>query len=149
MNTSLSQVQQLQRESGAGILQCRNALKTAASYEDAVKILQGVQANQATKQQGQETAIAKIFTYTHHNNTVASMVKVSAKTDFVLNTPELQTVIKGILLTAAFHRINTLETLNQSPLASDESTTVQQAVDKLAATLKEPIVLSHLTTLGA
>jgi elongation factor Ts len=98
---SAQAVKALREETGAGILECRNAL--AASDGDAKKAkvwLEERGLKKAEKVTGREAKQGLIETYIHQGR-VGAMVEISCETDFVARTEDFQKLAKDIALHVA------------------------------------------------
>lgn len=91
MNVSADKIKQLREETGAGVLDCRNAL--AASEGDmgkAAEILREKGLARAEKRSGRETSAGVLDLYSHGDGRVGVMVEVNCETDFVARTDEFR-----------------------------------------------------------
>jgi elongation factor Ts len=98
---SAQAVKALREETGAGILECRNAL--AASEGDVKKAkawLEERGLKKAEKVTGREAKQGLIETYVHQGR-VGAMVEISCETDFVARTEDFQKLAKDVALHVA------------------------------------------------
>jgi elongation factor Ts len=98
---SAQAVKALREETGAGILECRNAL--AASEGDVKKAkawLEDRGLKKAEKVTGREAKQGLIETYVHQGR-VGAMVEISCETDFVARTADFQKLAKDVALLVA------------------------------------------------
>jgi len=98
---SAQAVKALREETGAGILECRNAL--AASDGDPKKAkawLEERGLKKAEKVTGREAKQGLIETYVHQGR-VGAMIELSCETDFVARTEDFQKLAKDIALHVA------------------------------------------------
>ncbi|MBN9391929.1 MAG: elongation factor Ts [Chloroflexi bacterium] len=101
MEISAQAVKALREETGAGILECRNAL--AASEGDVKKAkawLEERGLKKAEKVTGREAKQGLIETYVHQGR-VGAMVEISCETDFVARTEDFQKLAKDVALHVA------------------------------------------------
>jgi elongation factor Ts len=82
MNITITLTKQLRVETGAGIMECYQALENAnQDFEKALAILREKMAIQARKQAG-EAREGKIELYTHGNGRIGVMVEINTETEF-------------------------------------------------------------------
>ncbi len=98
MDISAQAVKALREETGAGILECRNAL--AANEGDSKKAkawLEERGLKKAERVTGREAKQGLIETYVHQGR-VGAMVEISCETDFVARTEDFQKLAKDVAL---------------------------------------------------
>jgi elongation factor Ts len=84
-------VKELRQMTGAGILECKNALvETEADIEKAANMLREKGLAKAAKKIGREANEGLIGHYIHAGSRVAALVEVNCETDFVARTPDFQ-----------------------------------------------------------
>jgi elongation factor Ts len=94
-----AQVKALREATGAGMMDCKNALvETGGDLERAVDLLREKGLAQAQKRAGRAANQGLIDSYIHFNNTVGVLVEVNCETDFVANTEEFKRLVKDIAL---------------------------------------------------
>jgi len=93
------QVKALREASGAGMMDCKNALvETGGDLERAVDLLREKGLAQAQKRAGRTANQGLIDSYIHFNNTVGVLVEINCETDFVANTTEFRQLVKDVAL---------------------------------------------------
>jgi elongation factor Ts len=96
---SAAQVKALREATGAGMMDCKNALvETGGDFERAVDLLREKGQAQVQKRAGRSADQGLIDSYIHFNNTVGVLVEVNCETDFVANTDEFRQLVKDIAL---------------------------------------------------
>jgi len=96
---SAAQVKALREATGAGMMDCKNALvETGGDFERAVDLLKEKGQAQVQKRAGRSADQGLIDSYIHFNNTVGVLVEVNCETDFVANTDEFRQLVKDIAL---------------------------------------------------
>ncbi len=91
-------VKALREETGAGILECKNALQESEGDVKKAKIwLEQRGLKKAEKVTGREAKQGLIETYVHQGR-VGAMVELSCETDFVARTEDFQKLAKDIAL---------------------------------------------------
>ncbi|MEE2986328.1 MAG: translation elongation factor Ts [Nitrospinota bacterium] len=105
MEISAAMVKGLRTRSGAGIMECKQALKeTSGDIEEAITFLRKKGLAKANKKAGRETGDGAIGSYVHPGNKIGVMVEINCETDFVANTPDFQELVKDIAMHIAASR---------------------------------------------
>lgn len=99
MEITAEMVKNLRERSGAGIMDCKNALKEAqGDLESAIMFLRKKGAAKAEKKLDRDTGEGKIGSYIHAGAKMGVLVQVNCETDFVANTPEFGELVKDMAL---------------------------------------------------
>lgn len=94
-----AQVKALREATGAGMMDCKNALvETDGDFDRATDLLRQKGLALAQKRAGRSANQGLIDSYIHFNNTVGVLVEVNCETDFVANTDEFRKLVKDIAL---------------------------------------------------
>src|SRR5215210_2395844 len=89
----------LREKTGAGMLECKNALSEAdGSEEQAIEILRKRGLASARKKEGRIAAEGAVGSYIHMGGKVGVLVEINCETDFVARTEEFQQLIKDIAM---------------------------------------------------
>jgi elongation factor Ts len=97
-----SAVKSLREKTGAGMLDCRNALVEAAGDEDqAVEILRKKGMATAGKKAGRVTAEGVVGSYIHMGGKVGVLVEINCESDFVARGDEFQQLVKDVAMHVA------------------------------------------------
>src|SRR5438445_6149412 len=92
-------VKQLREKTGAGMMECKNALVEAeGSEEQAVDILRKRGLASAKKKEGRVAAEGVVGSYIHMGGKVGVLVEVNCETDFVARGEEFQQLVKDIAM---------------------------------------------------
>ena len=92
-------VKTLREQTGAGMMEVRDALVEAAGdMEAARKVLREKGLAKAAKRGGRATSDGKIASYIHGGGVKGVLVEVGCETDFVANTDKFQEFVKDISL---------------------------------------------------
>jgi elongation factor Ts len=96
-------VVQLRERTGAGIVECKNALDEAnGDIEKAIEVLRKKGEIKAAKKSAERTAKeGLVHAYVHANGKVGAMVEISCETDFVARTEEFQALVHDIAMQVA------------------------------------------------
>ncbi len=93
------QVKELRQETGAGVLDCKEALEVSnGDFEKAVAYLREKGAAAAAKRSERETDEGLIGSYIHAGSRIGAMIEVNCETDFVAMTDEFQTLAHDLAM---------------------------------------------------
>jgi elongation factor Ts len=96
------QIRALRGKTGAGILDCKNALKESGGDEaQAVKLLREKGLAQQAKRAGQVAAEGQIGAYLHTGGKIGVMIEVNCQTDFAARSPEFDALVKDLAMQIA------------------------------------------------
>ena len=105
MQISASQVKQLRKQTGAGMMACKSALVEAAGdLDQAVTILRTKGLAAAAKKSGRTTVEGAVLSYIHAGGKIGVLVEVNCETDFVAKTDDFQGLIRDIAMHVAASR---------------------------------------------
>src|SRR5215510_10069856 len=92
-------VKQLREKTGAGMMECKNALVEAEGNEEkAVDILRERGLASAKKREGRIAAEGVVGSYIHMGGKVGVLVEMNCETDFVARGEEFQQLVKDIAM---------------------------------------------------
>jgi elongation factor Ts len=95
-------VKQLREKTGAGMMECKNALVEASGNEEqAVDILRKRGLASAKKREGRIAAEGIVGSYIHMGGKVGVLVEVNCETDFVARGEEFQQLVKDVAMHVA------------------------------------------------
>ncbi len=95
------QIKELRERTGAGILECKNALiEAGGDPEKAFLILRAKGASIATEKAGREARQGAIGAYVHGGR-IGVLVEVNCETDFVARTEEFKNLVNEVCLQIA------------------------------------------------
>lgn len=96
---ALEKVRELRERTGAGIVDCKNALtETKGDIEQAVDLLRKKGLAMAAKKVGRITKEGVIDAYIHPGDRLGVLVEVNCETDFVARTQEFKRFVRDIAL---------------------------------------------------
>ena len=130
MEITATMVKELRSQSGAGIMECKSALKeTSGDVEAAITFLRKKGLAKADKKSDRQTGDGSVGTYIHAGNKLGVMVELNCETDFVANTPDFQEWIRDIAMhiAAAKPRFATREEVTQETLDKEKEIFAHQA----------------------
>ena len=94
-----SAVKSLREKSGAGMIDCKNALVEAGGNEEqAIEILRKKGMATAGKKAGRVTAEGAVGSYIHMGGKVGVLVEINCESDFVARGEEFQQLVKDVAM---------------------------------------------------
>ncbi len=97
MDIDVSLVKDLRQKTGAGIMDCKRALKeTQGNIDKAIEFLRQKGLAKATKRVGRRADEGLIGSYIHAGGRIGVLVEVNCETDFVARTQEFKDLVKDI-----------------------------------------------------
>ena len=99
MEISAKDVKELRDRTGAGMMECKNALTEAkGDKEAAIDILRARGAAKAAKRAERETKEGSVGSYIHMGGRIGVLVEVGCETDFVARNDAFQQLVRDIAL---------------------------------------------------
>jgi elongation factor Ts len=145
MNITSEQIKLLREKTGAGMLNCKNALiETQGDFDKAVNFLRQKGLASAEKKLSRTTKQGIIASYIHTGSKLGVLIELNCETDFVARRLEFQNLAKNLAMQiAAGNSINYL-TLNDIPQEIwDSEMTIETQRDDLKnkpETIKQSIL---------
>lgn len=130
MEVSAEMVKTLRQQSGAGIMECKNALKeTQGDIEEAITHLRKKGMAKAEKKGDRSTGDGAIGSYIHAGGKIGVLLNLNCETDFVANTDEFKELLKDIAMhiAAAKPRFRSREDVTQDVLDKEQEIFAHQA----------------------
>lgn len=101
MDISASLVKELREKSGAGMLDCKNALvKTDGNIDKAIDLLREKGLSSAAKKAGRIASEGLVDSYIHGGR-IGVIIEVNSETDFVSKTDEFKQFVKDMAMQVA------------------------------------------------
>jgi elongation factor Ts len=95
-------IKELREQSGAGIMECRNALvATEGSIEKALEILKEQSLVKVEKKKNRVATQGIVEAYIHTGGRIGVIVELNCETDFVARTPEFKELAHNIAMQIA------------------------------------------------
>jgi elongation factor Ts len=95
-------VKSLREKTGAGMMECKNALTEASGNEEqAIEILRKRGLASARKKEGRVAAEGAVGSYIHMGGKVGVLVEVNCETDFVARSDAFQQLVKDVAMHVA------------------------------------------------
>jgi elongation factor Ts len=121
MNIPAADVKSLREMTGAGMMDCKEALaQTQGDVEKAVEYLRKKGMAFAQKRAGREAKEGVILSYMHPGNRLGVLVEVNCETDFVAKTDDFQNFARNVAMQVAA----------TNPLAVKRKDVSQETVEK-------------------
>jgi elongation factor Ts len=144
-NYSAADVKRLREQTGAGMLDCKNALVGAdGDFDAAVETLRLKGAKDVSKRAGR-TAANGLVTAELDGTSVGLLVELNCETDFVAKTDKFQQAAAEIAAAAMTSKVT--DRLALLGVEVRPGTTVQQLIDEAGAALKEKLELGRFARL--
>lgn len=148
MTISAEQVKRLREKTGAGMMDCRNALaETEGNEEKAIDELRKKGLASAAKKSGRATKEGQVTSYIHAGGKIGVLLEVNCETDFVAKTEEFQRFVHDICLhiAAANPQFVRREEVDERVLESEKAIYRSQAAESgKPAEVVEKIVVGKL-----
>ena len=164
MEVTVELIRTLREKTGAGILECKQALQTSqGDLEKAVEALRHKGFAQVAKRANRATNQGLVEAYVHTGGRVGALVELGCETDFVARTPEFKGLAHDIAMQVAAMAPAYLDkgdikdgdsrpvaqvSLLQQPFIKDGTTSVGEVVKELAAKMGENVRVLRFTRLA-
>ncbi|MCL2593391.1 MAG: translation elongation factor Ts [Defluviitaleaceae bacterium] len=137
MAVTAALVKELREMTGAGMVDCKNALVEAdGSIERAVELLREKGLAAAAKKAGRIASEGLSHVYID-NNGVAAIVEVNSETDFVAKNAEFRTYVQDVAEAVIASSSKTVEEFSEEKWLKDNSITVKEALSQKIAVIGE------------
>lgn len=144
-NYTLADVKKLREETGAGMMDVKNALVEAdGDYDEAMKIIRMKGLKSLSKREGREASAGLIVAAVSEDGKVGVMVEVNSETDFVAKNEKFIAFANVILDSAVASKAATLEELMAAPSTEGN---VQDVVNAMGAQVGEKVLVSRIARL--
>jgi len=124
MSVTPQMVKELRERTGAGMMDCKNALlESKGDMEQAIDVLRKKGLASAAKKAGRVTAEGVVGSYIHAGGKIGVLVEVNCETDFVARTDQFQELVKDIAMhiAAADPRFVRREEVTEDVLARERA----------------------------
>ena len=131
-------VQELRQKTGAGMMDCKKALKeNDGNVDESIDWLRKKGIAKADKGSSRIAAEGLVDTYIQADGQVGVLIEVNCQTDFVARTEAFKALVKTLAQQAA--TTDSVESLLAQPYAEKPSVTVDEFIKETIATLGENI----------
>ncbi|MBI5375834.1 MAG: translation elongation factor Ts [Candidatus Schekmanbacteria bacterium] len=102
MAVSASTVKELREKTGAGMLDCKDALENSGGdFEKAIEFLRKKGLASAQKRSARATSNGLVGSYIHAGGKIGVLIEVNCETDFVARTEAFQELVKDLAMQIA------------------------------------------------
>lgn len=164
MEVTVELVRTLRESTGAGIMECKNALVASqGDLEKAAESLRIIGFAQVAKRSDRVTNQGLVEAYVHTGGRVGAMVELGCETDFVARTAEFKELAHDIAMQVAAmgpvyvdesdieegdDRPASQVSLLRQPFIKDNSSSVGEVIQEIAAKLGENVRVLRFTRLA-
>tara|TARA_B100000530_G_scaffold56479_1_gene32118 strand:- start:2791 stop:3624 length:834 start_codon:yes stop_codon:yes gene_type:complete len=137
-----SQVNDLRKQTGAGMMDCKKALvETNGDFEKAIDVLRKKGQKVAAKRADRETSEGVVLALTNSDNTVGGLISLNCETDFVAKNDSFVELANSILMLALKNEVSDLDSIKS--LNFDGSLSVSDKLVEQTGVIGEKIELSN------
>ena len=164
MAVTVEQIRDLRNQTGAGVMDCKQALEASdGDLEKAAEALRVKGFAQAARRADRATNQGLVEAYVHTGGRVAAMVELGCESDFVARTPEFRDLAHDIAMQVAAMAPAYLDaadieqgderppaqvSLLRQPFIKDNSSSVAEVVQELAAKMGENVRVLRFSRLA-
>jgi elongation factor Ts len=130
MSVPASLVKELREKTGAGMMECKQALEEAkGSMESAMETLRVKGVAKAGRKAGRTTSEGRVATYVHPGDRIGVMIEVNCETDFAARNDEFGQLVRDLCMhiAAASPEVVTREEMDAARLAKERELFTSQA----------------------
>ncbi len=133
-----SQVMELRKKTGAGMMECKKALTEAdGNEEQAIEILQKRGIMKAEKKSGRVAAEGLVASYISDDKKVGALVEVNSETDFVSQNAEFKSFVNDIVKQIAINNPSDIDDLLAEKSITEPDKTVKDVLTNKIAKIGE------------
>jgi elongation factor Ts len=104
MMSSIDDIKWLREETGAGVMEAKDALTQAGGdREKAKRLMEQMGKAQAQKKAGRATENGQVVSYIHHDGRVGVLVELDCETDFTGRTDQFKELARSIAMQICVH----------------------------------------------
>ena len=164
MEVTVELIRTLRERTGAGIMECKQALEAnKGDIEEAAETLRVEGFAQVAKRSGRVTNQGLVEAYVHTGGRVGAMVELGCETDFVARTAEFKELAHDIAMQIAAMGPDYVDkseieegdsrpaaqvSLLQQPFIKDNSSSVEEVIQEIAAKLGENVRVLRFSRLA-
>jgi len=140
MEITASQVMELRKKTGAGIMECKKVLIEAEGNEEkAIELLQERGILKAAKKSGRVAAEGIVDAYVSDDKKIGALVEVNSETDFVSQNDTFKNFVKDVAKQIALNNPKDVEDLLAEKSIAEPDKTVKDVLTNKIATIGENI----------
>ena len=142
MELNIKDIKNLREETGAGVLEVKQALENSfGDYAKAKEELMKKVGSKAAKKSDRVTKDGLIFAYLHAGGRVGTLIYMACETDFVAKTEDFQRLCKEVAMQAATGDYSSVEELLNDEYIRDPSKKMSDLLNETTAKVGEKIEL--------
>lgn len=136
-------IQKLREQTGAGIMDCKQALDDAqGNFEAAARIIKERGLAKVEKREGRETGAGLLETYIH-NERIGVILELRSETDFVARSEPMRALSQKLVMQIAAMNPANEEELQEQLFIQDETRKVRDLVREVIAQTGENIKIGR------
>lgn len=134
MAISAKDIAKLRNETGAGVMDCKEALiKAKGNKEKALEILRVMGKDKAKKRADRMTSQGLIETYVHKGSRIGAIVEVACETDFVAKTDDFKKLSHNAAMQVVSMDPKDVKELLSQPFIFDDKKTIADLIEEVIA----------------
>ena len=140
MKIKIEDIKKLREETGAGVMDARQALEESqGDMEKAKEWIKQKGLARAEKKADRETGAHYVFAYVHHNGQIGALLKLACETDFVAKNEKFQRLGKELVMQVASMNPESVEAFLEQPYLKESSKTIAELIKETAGVIGENI----------
>ncbi len=148
MNITASQVNELRKQTGAGMMDCKKALvESNGDMEQAIDLLRKKGQKVAAKRADRDAKDGVVLSKTNADNSYAAVVMINCETDFVAKNEDFVKYAESILDLAIANKVKDVEALKKLQLS--DKRTVEETITDQTGVIGEKIDLGAFEAIEA
>lgn len=145
-NSLMDQIKQLREETGAGVMDAKQALEAAGGdYSKALEELKAKGLARAAKKAERTTQSGLVYAYIHGEGQIGAFIELNCETSFVAKTDEYKRLAHEICLQIVSMAPESVEALLSQEYIRDTKKTIQDLISELISKTGENITLRRFT----
>jgi len=142
---SADDVKKLRSDTGAGVMDSKNALEDAGgNFDEAVKLIKKRGLVKADKIAGRELGAGFVDAYVH-NDRVGVLIRVSCETDFVARSDPFRDLVHNLAMQIAAMNPEDVDELMAQAYIKDGGQVIEELVKEAISKLGENIKIEEFT----
>ncbi len=145
MEVTASQVMELRKKTGAGMMECKKVLTEAQGDEaKAIELLQERGILKAAKKSGRIAAEGIVSAYVSEDKKIGALVEVNSETDFVSQNEEFKAFVADVVKQVALNNPKDVEELLAQKSIVETDKTVQDVLTSKIAKIGENLTIRRI-----
>ena len=141
----IEDVQKLREETGAGVMDCKNALRdSGGDFGEAMKLIRERGLLKAANKSSRGTNAGLLHAYIH-NGRVGVLIEARCETDFVARSEPFQNLVQELVMQIAAMNPQDVQQLLEQPYVRDPQMTIDQFIGGTVARVGENIRIERFS----